>query len=329
MSASRSPTRAPSCASATARLTDTVLFPTPPFPLPTRMTLRTLGTRSVPVPLLGARRTSELKATSTRESCWGESAARTASSRRALCGEAGVGSSMRTRTAFPASISTPLIMPSSPRVRPVDGSFRSWTKARIASELGTCRLPLEEHYRCASVQVVSRTTAMQERHARPLARPLAAFQHHLAVDDDDLDPGRVAFRIFEGCRVGDPVGIERHQVRGKPLPDEPAIPEADAPGGERRHPPDRLLHREQFQLACVPPEDARGGAESTRVGPVLREGSVDPAGAKIGIDRDERRAQRGLQIVFVHAESSDADVAAIHRDQIEERLLGGLAHFPR
>src|SRR5213082_2803100 len=76
MSASRRPTRAPSWARATARLTDTVLFPTPPFPLPTRITLRTLGTRSGPVPLLGARRTSALNATSTRESFSGESTAR-------------------------------------------------------------------------------------------------------------------------------------------------------------------------------------------------------------------------------------------------------------
>ena len=43
MSASRSPTRAPLCASATARLTETVLFPTPPFPEATATTLRMFG----------------------------------------------------------------------------------------------------------------------------------------------------------------------------------------------------------------------------------------------------------------------------------------------
>ena len=43
MSASRSPTRAPLCASATARLTETVLFPTPPLPEATATTFRMFG----------------------------------------------------------------------------------------------------------------------------------------------------------------------------------------------------------------------------------------------------------------------------------------------
>ena len=113
-----------------------MLFPTPPLPLPTRMTLRTPGTRSVPA-FPGERRTSAVKATSTRESCKGESTERTASSSRALCGEAGVGSSRRTRTELPSSISTFFTIPSSPSVRPVEGSVTPCRAARMASELAT------------------------------------------------------------------------------------------------------------------------------------------------------------------------------------------------
>src|ERR1700686_3375752 len=122
MSASRSPTLQPCWVSATARFTETVLLPTPPFPLPTRMTLRTVGTRSALVPLAGDGRTEALNATSTRvpplASC-----ARTSSSSALRCGLAGVGSSRRTRRALPSSGSTALTIWSSPSVRPDEGSF--------------------------------------------------------------------------------------------------------------------------------------------------------------------------------------------------------------
>src|SRR5262245_39116093 len=48
MSASRSPTLRPARASATARFTDTVDFPTPPFPEDTAMTFLTPGRSGVP-----------------------------------------------------------------------------------------------------------------------------------------------------------------------------------------------------------------------------------------------------------------------------------------
>ena len=56
MSASRSPTLAPSIASATARFTDTVLLPTPPLPEATAMMFLTPGTSAGAAPAV-ARRT--------------------------------------------------------------------------------------------------------------------------------------------------------------------------------------------------------------------------------------------------------------------------------
>src|SRR5262245_58173495 len=48
MSPSSTPTRAPLFDSATARLTETVVLPTPPFPAPTAMTFFTPGNGGLP-----------------------------------------------------------------------------------------------------------------------------------------------------------------------------------------------------------------------------------------------------------------------------------------
>src|SRR5438094_913702 len=105
-----------------------------PVPEPTRTTFFTEGTRSLGLCCLaGEGRTLAPNATSTRGSCSGESMARTASSIRALCGEAGVGSSTRTRTPPPSSISGCLKYPSSDIGRPDEGSLRSFNAERTCS----------------------------------------------------------------------------------------------------------------------------------------------------------------------------------------------------
>src|SRR3989449_6615570 len=126
MSASSSPPLQLRFASATATFAETVLLPTPPLPEPTSTTFFTDGTTSFGLFCLpGEGRTLAPKATSTGGGCRGESIARTASSIRALCGEAGVGSSTRTRTPPPSRISGCLKYPSSDIVRPDEGSLRS------------------------------------------------------------------------------------------------------------------------------------------------------------------------------------------------------------
>src|SRR2546426_2016865 len=134
MSASSSPTLQPRFASATATFAETVLLPTPPLPEPTSTTFFTDGTRSFGLFCLpGEGRTLAPKATSTRGSCRGESIARTASSIRTLCGEAGVGSSTRTRTPPPSSISGCLKYPSSDIDLPDEGSLKSLSAERTCS----------------------------------------------------------------------------------------------------------------------------------------------------------------------------------------------------
>ena len=65
MSPSRSATRLPRCASATARLTATVVLPTPPLPAPTAMTFFTPSTGARPASGRAAARTCAVISMST------------------------------------------------------------------------------------------------------------------------------------------------------------------------------------------------------------------------------------------------------------------------
>src|SRR5712671_6107992 len=229
MSASSRPTRQPNCARATARFTETVLFPTPPRP--------------------GARRTSAVNATSTRDSCWGESTARTASSRRGLWGEAGVGSSRRTRTALPSSMSTFFTIPNSPNVRPVEGSFTPWRAARMASELAKVSSERKGRSRCLPRPAVSRRA--EQRPTGPFRGALSPGEHDPAVDYHRIDPTRVLLRLFEGGRILDVVRVEHHHVGVRAGTQHAAVPHAHPAGGERGDLADRLLEGEQLHVAYV------------------------------------------------------------------------------
>src|SRR3954463_9105476 len=134
MSASSRPTLQPRLASAQATLAETVLLPTPPLPDPTSTTFLTEGTRSLGLFCLpGEGRTLALNATSTRGSLSEASVARTDSSMRCFHGEAGVGSSTRTRTPPPSSSSGCLKYPSSDIGRPDEGSLSSFKAVRTCS----------------------------------------------------------------------------------------------------------------------------------------------------------------------------------------------------
>ena len=67
MSPSRIPTRLPQRASANARFTDTVVFPTPPFPAPTAITFFTPGIGGRPASGNTAARTFAVSCTFTSE----------------------------------------------------------------------------------------------------------------------------------------------------------------------------------------------------------------------------------------------------------------------
>src|SRR5947209_1440778 len=324
MSASSRPTRHPSCASATARFTETVLLPTPPLPLPTRITLRTPGTRSVP-PRPGARRTSAVKATSTRESCCGESTARTASSSRGLWGEAGVGSSRRTRTPLPSSMSTFFTIPSSPNVRPVEGSFTPCRAARMASELTKVSSGRKRRSRCLPRPAVSRRAEQGPAGAFP--GPLSLVEHDLSVDHYRLYPPRILLGLLEGGGVLDVLGIEHDHVGVGSRTKHAPVPDAHPPGGQRGDLAHRLLHGEQLHVADVVTEDPRHGAERARMGPLTAERTVHRTRPVVGVQRDPGLLERGLHVLLFHGEPGDADLDAVLRHQLHERQLRREIHL--
>src|SRR5678816_1259595 len=119
MSASRSPTRAPARSSASARFAATVLFPTPPLPLITRITLRTPGTGSSPV----RSRVGTSRSHSTRTSR-APSAARSAASTFTRFAADGADSRTRSETASPSTLAS---------TSPSSTSGRSNTGSRTAA----------------------------------------------------------------------------------------------------------------------------------------------------------------------------------------------------
>src|ERR1041384_7428310 len=232
MSASSRPTFAPSWASATATLAETVLLPTPPLPLPMSTTFFAPGTRSCAlVALAGDWRTFELKAISTR--CPG-SAARMSSSSFGLCGEAGVGSSTCTRTALPESVSAPLSIPSSPSGRPDEGSFKSFSAERTCSDVMGRGM-------CLSRGVKSRR--VKQRASRARLRALAVVEDEPAVHDYVGHSVRVLERLFEGGRVAHRGGIEGDQVRLHTDADQAAVLQAEPPRRQGGHLPHRLFQK--------------------------------------------------------------------------------------
>ena len=126
MSASISPTEAPVLASDTARLTATVLFPTPPLPEATTMTFLTPGTSSCGSGIVTGREV-RLTVTSASRSTYSWMALTQSSLMRFFMGQAGVVSTRSNETFLP-SIAIFSIMPSSMRLRPRSGSL-TWLKA--------------------------------------------------------------------------------------------------------------------------------------------------------------------------------------------------------
>src|SRR5450759_528790 len=127
ISASRRPTLAPDLASATARLTLTVLLPTPPLPDATAMMFLTPGT-SCSAARGVARRTEALQVTAMPSTPTAASTRRTSTSISSLSGQAGVVSSIVKATSDP-SITRSLTMPRVTRLPPSSGS---WTVRRAS-----------------------------------------------------------------------------------------------------------------------------------------------------------------------------------------------------
>ena len=120
MSASSKPTEAPALARATARLTLTVVLPTPPLPEPTAMMFFTPGSSCGPAGVV-ARRTAEVHVKSIFSAPIGRSAASMRDWISSLSGHAGVVSSTVNDTLVP-SIARSLTMFREIRLPPSSGS---------------------------------------------------------------------------------------------------------------------------------------------------------------------------------------------------------------
>ncbi len=133
MSASKSPTVAPSRARLTARLTATVVLPTPPLPEATAIVFRTPGMRSAIGPPK-VRFTFEAHSIFTAPAPRPVSSSAMSDSMVAFSGQAGVVSSTVTVTSEP-SMSTDRTMFRATRSRPISGSFTRARAAMIASSV--------------------------------------------------------------------------------------------------------------------------------------------------------------------------------------------------
>ena len=139
MSASRRPTEAPSRARLTARLTATVVLPTPPLPDATAIVFRTPGIRSAMGPPK-LRFTLAAHSIRTAPAPIPVSSSAMSDSILALRGQAGVVSSTVTVTREP-SMSIPRTMFSDTRSRPISGSVTRDRAAMIASSVSTMVTP--------------------------------------------------------------------------------------------------------------------------------------------------------------------------------------------
>lgn len=89
---------------------------------------------------------------------------------------------------------------------------------------------------------------------------IAAVDDELAVDDDGRDADRVPVRVRVRRAVGDPRRVEHGHVRPRAGPQPAAIREPEGPGGGARHLADRLLERQQPEIADAGAQDSRMGA---------------------------------------------------------------------
>src|SRR6185312_16799175 len=110
--------------------------------------------------------------------------------------------------------------------------------------------------------------------------------------------GGVLMRVVIGgalCKFG---RIENRHVGGVARLQEPAIGEAERTRREAGHLPDRARQIDELQVATIMAEDAREGAVEARMRPSLPGRAVRRDAIPVRADRDMRRADHRLDIVF-------------------------------
>src|SRR5688500_7741142 len=102
--------------------------------------------------------------------------------------------------------------------------------------------------------------------------------------------------LFERRLIANLRLVEDHKVGRKTLSDLTAVAEIERLGGQGSHLPDRVLERDDLQLANVTTEHSSIVAIPARMG-YARSELPDTA---VGRDHRERFAHDGLHIVFAH-----------------------------
>ncbi len=165
MSASSRPTRAPSRARLTARLTATVVLPTPPLPDATAIVFLTPGMRSAAGPP-NERFTLLAQSTRTAVAPSASSPSTMSDSILAFSGQAGVVSSTVRSTVLPL-MSICLTIPRLTRSRPISGSLTCARAAMMFSSVSRSAMP---GYSILSVRgwAASRVAEVEREPMRPL-----------------------------------------------------------------------------------------------------------------------------------------------------------------
>src|SRR5262245_56464984 len=215
MSPSRMPTRLPRRARASARLTETVVLPTPPFPAPTAITFLAPGSGGRPVSGADADRTFAVNCTSTADTPGSARTAAVACSRIcSLTGHAGVVSSIVKETRS-AAMATSLTKPSDTISRRRSGSTTTRSALSTASRSGIEGIS----------QILSRGCGSERRRPEQLA-PLAGAQ-----DPQRVNPERRA--KWQDEQVHHRESQRQHAPERQMAPHQHARPDVRAPPEQR------------------------------------------------------------------------------------------------
>src|SRR5438034_9719140 len=162
--------------------------------------------------------------------------------------------------------------------------------------------------------------ALSDHLSRQFARvETAVVDHHLAVDHDVVDPGRLAGRLGIGGSIVDGRRIENHEVREGAGTDHPAFFEPEPLRWEQGDAADAVLEREELPVAHEVAEDARHGAVTGGVRDALA--GDDGVRLERGIGVRHQRLQPGLLVQLPgHTEVEAHRVPALLQGQIGRHL---------
>src|SRR5262245_38720368 len=103
---------------------------------------------------------------------------------------------------------------------------------------------------------------------------LAFVNHHLAIDDDELDADREPLGLGGGSGGLDALRIEYHEVSFKSIAQEASVGKPQPLGGERGHFADGIRQVHEAFFTYIFGENDREGAVGARTGVIADEDSI-------------------------------------------------------